>query len=215
MMGKDLSSKSTKKVKSKKLLSFEEAIDEILDDFRLYSEQIDLFARIYSLLAGGQAVVGEEKCPPFGIKTPGIWYQPGSLVKRKFYSVRDFPELLKQAFISNKPDAEEICKIYSMVMDVEAHVSPGHSGDVGIWVETEMKDFMCIQCGHCCLHLPDSYSTSAFEEDIIRWKKEKRLDILKYIVAGDLWINPRTNEDFDQDIVDWYLSEAKRLESQK
>jgi len=165
MMEKDLSSKNTKKVKSKKLLSFQEAIDEILNDLRLYPEQIDLFARIYSLLAGGQAVVGEEKCPPFEIKSPGIWYQPASLKKRKFYSVQDFPELLKQAFISKKPDAVEICKIYSMVMDVKAYISPGPSDNVGIWVETEMDNFMCTQCGHCCLHLPDSYSTSAFETD--------------------------------------------------
>ena len=83
-----------------------------------------------------------------------------------------------------------------MIFDVRDGIGP--LSNVGIWVETEMEDFRCIQCGHCCLHLADSYCTSAYEEDIVRWKEEGRRDILEYVVVGDLWISPRTNKDVDR-----------------
>jgi len=183
--------------KNKKFLSPDQAITEILVDFRFEPKQYDLFAEVYTSLMGGKAVVGEAKCPPFGLKYGGIWYQPGVLGKREFYSLQDFPDLLAHAFISKSPGENEICKIHSMVMDVKAYVGAGPLGITGIWVETEMEKFRCIQCGHCCLEL-DAHNTSAQEEDVVRWKKEGRWDILEYVVAGDLWISPRTNRDVNR-----------------
>lgn len=184
--------------KNKKFLSFDQAIDEILNDFQVDANQNHLFAEVYAFIAGGEAAAGEKECPPFGIKYPGIWYQPSVLEKRVFYSLQDFAELLAQAFKIEHPDRHEICKIYSMVMGVQAYVGPGPLGDAGIWFETEMENFGCIQCGHCCLNLNDSYCTSAHEEDILRWKEEGRLDILEYVMAGDLWVSPRTGRDVDR-----------------
>ncbi len=51
----------------KKFISFSQAMQEILDDFKSEPKQYDLFAKVYSFLAGGEAITGEEKCPPFGI----------------------------------------------------------------------------------------------------------------------------------------------------
>jgi len=181
--------------KNKKFLSPDQAITEILVDFKFEPKQYDLFAEVYTSLVGGEVVVGEEKCPPFGLKYHGIWYRAGVLEEKEFYSLQDFPDLLAQAFISKSPGEDEICKIYSMVMGVKAYVGAGPLGDAGIWVETEMERFRCIQCGHCCLELADSYCTNAYEEDIVRWEKEGRWDILEYVVGGDLWISPRTSQD--------------------
>jgi len=72
--------------KDKKFISFSQAIQEILGDFRLDSNQYDLFAKAYSFLAGGEAIPGEEECPPFGFKYGGIWYRPGVLEEKEFYS---------------------------------------------------------------------------------------------------------------------------------
>ena len=142
-------------------------------------------------------MVGEAECPPFGIEYGGIWYQSGVLEKRKFYSLQEFPDLLAKAFISKDPGGDQICELYGKVMEVKAYVGTGPLGVTGIWVETEMEKFRCIQCGHCCLEL-DAYSTTAHKEDILRWQKEGRGDILEYVVGGDLWISPRTDRDVNR-----------------
>jgi len=89
--------------KDKKFISFSQAIQEILDDFRFDPKQYDLFANVYSFLAGGEATPGEEKCPPFGFKYGGIWYRPEGQEKKQFYSLQEFHDLLVQVFISNSP----------------------------------------------------------------------------------------------------------------
>ena len=87
--------------KDTKFISFEQAINEILNDFRIDAES-DLFADVYSLVAGGHAVAGEKECPPFGIEYPGIWYQSSVLEEKTFYSVQDFCDVLSKALISER-----------------------------------------------------------------------------------------------------------------
>jgi len=181
--------------KDKKFLSFSQAIREILDDFKSDPKQYDLFARVYSFLAGGEAIPGEEECPPLGIKYGGIWYQPGNMKERTFYNFHEFKDLLTKAFSLKNPSGEDIIRLYKMVMGVNAYTGTGPGRKVDIWVETEMEKFKCIQCGHCCLNLYDSYCTTAYEEDLVRWEEEGRWDILDYIEFGDLWISPRTGEE--------------------
>ena len=74
----------------------------------------------------------------------------------------------------------------------------------GIWVKTEMEKFRCTRCGHCCLKLHDAYCTSVDMEEVRRWRKEKRWDILERVdimkVGGeelfaDIWFSPTTGED--------------------
>lgn len=58
----------------------------------------------------------------------------------------------------------------------------------------------CQQCGKCCIEFVSGFS--ATENDIIRWRQEKRDDILEYVyfmdeneTYGDLFFNPRTGEE--------------------
>ena len=181
--------------KDRKFIKLSIAIKEIIDDFRSYPEQYDLFAKVYSFLAGGEAIAGEEECPPMGIKYGGIWYQPGNMKERTFYNLHKFEDLLTKAFSSKNLTGEDIIKLYKTVMGVNAYADKDPGRNVGIWVETEMEKFKCIQCGHCCLNLYDAYSTTAYEEDLVRWEDEGRRDILEYIVDADLWISHRTGEE--------------------
>ncbi|MBT3296843.1 MAG: hypothetical protein HN919_18470 [Verrucomicrobia bacterium] len=66
--------------------------------------------------------------------------------------------------------------------------------------------FKCKQCGHCCLNL-NAFATCASEEDVERWAREGRDDILEWvvpvalgdvIVAYDVWLDPETGEDVDR-----------------
>jgi Fe-S-cluster containining protein len=58
----------------------------------------------------------------------------------------------------------------------------------------------CTRCGKCCTN-PDYMGTlQATGEDMKRWIREGRDDILAWIYVltpsiGDLWISPRTGED--------------------
>jgi Fe-S-cluster containining protein len=181
--------------KDKKFISFPHAVDEIINDFRSEPNQYDLFAQVYSFLMGGKTVIGKKKYPPFGITYCGIWHKSNQTKKAEFYSLQDFDALLREAFSSKAPAKEDINWIYKTVMDVNAYIGMNSEGESGIWVETELEKFKCIQCGYCCLDLSGAFSTSADEEDIARWKKEKRWDILEYVVGTDLWISPITGED--------------------
>ena len=67
---------------------------------------------------------------------------------------------------------------------------------------TPPEGFLCKQCGRCCLHL-DGFSTSAYPEDVARWRAEGREDILEWVdifyYCGqeggyDIWISPVTGE---------------------
>lgn len=181
--------------KDTKFLSFPLAIQEIIEDFKSDNRQYHLFAKVYSYLVGGKAVPGEEECPPMGIKYGGIWYQPGGLKESQFHNLQEFEDMLAQAFLTRSLSGEDIVKLYTMVFDVKASVGKGPEEKMGIWVETEMEKFKCIQCGHCCLNLYDASCTTAYQEDLIRWEEEGRWDILSYIQCGDLWISPKTGED--------------------
>jgi hypothetical protein len=45
------------------------------------------------------------------------------------------------------------------------------------------------------MNLSGAYECTADEEDLERWERDGRQDILDYVVFGDLWISPRTGED--------------------
>ena len=107
------------------------------------------------------------------------------------------------AFMKAKPDAADIATIYSRVMWVNSYSGTNEHGEDGIWVETEMEKFKCVQCGNCCLNLNDAFCTTADPEDLIRWEKEGRWDILEWVsflleddrTLADLWISPKTGEE--------------------
>lgn len=58
----------------------------------------------------------------------------------------------------------------------------------------------CTRCGKCCTNKNYMGTLSATEEDVQRWTKEKRWDILQYVdvmtpgFGGDLWI-PESGEE--------------------
>ena len=65
------------------------------------------------------------------------------------------------------------------------------------------RNFHCKQCGYCCLNLLEAYYTSFHPDDIELWRKEKRHDILAWVVVTETdnpydryhgWISPITGE---------------------
>lgn len=65
-----------------------------------------------------------------------------------------------------------------------------------------MPEFVCRQCGHCCLDLKEGKKSDATEGDVATWIKARRWDILQYVrpsfvgrqvFAYDIWIHPKTD----------------------
>ncbi len=68
----------------------------------------------------------------------------------------------------------------------------------------QQTGFKCKQCGRCCINLRDAFETCATEEDVQRWEKEGREDILAWVdpiplgeehFVYDIWISPTTGDD--------------------
>ena len=188
----------------KKFLNPEEAVTEIVKDLiSSEPEQVRLFADVYVFLIGGTSWPGRHQESVDDIEQIGIWYQTDKNQKKVFYNWHRFRELLAGAFLKAKPDTAAMAKIYSRVMWVNSYPGTNENGEDGIWVETEMEEFKCVQCGNCCLNLYDAFCTTADPEDLIRWEKEERWDILDWVsflleddrTLADLWISPRTGEE--------------------
>jgi len=76
------------------------------------------------------------------------------------------------------------------------------------------KGFRCKRCGRCCLKLGDEIGIR--ENDIFRWKKQGRKNILAWVYIypfknprGDAWFHPRTTKEVDR--CPW----LKRLQNKK
>jgi len=72
----------------------------------------------------------------------------------------------------------------------------------------------CTQCGRCCTNANFMGSMQASREDVARWRREKRDDILQYAYVydykagsigdtydfpfADLWLSPRTGHELER-----------------
>lgn len=67
------------------------------------------------------------------------------------------------------------------------------------------ENFKCKQCGKCCIKFGPELSIST--EDILRWRKENRGDILAWVwiengnskyPVGDAWFDPQTGSEVNE-----------------
>jgi Fe-S-cluster containining protein len=74
-----------------------------------------------------------------------------------------------------------IAVICSKVFRTKSWVGADIASDTdGIWLETEMADFKCRQCGNCCQNL--KYHNACYEKDYKQWEALDRKDILEKVI---------------------------------
>lgn len=187
-------------------LSSEDAINEVFIEL-IHPEkwyELALFAKVYGFLTKGSARPGKKHFKAPKREEKGVWFKAINANKEKFIRAFDF----KEAAINLIPEVlartDEIAEAYQWTKWVKASSGKGPNGETGIWVETEMEKFQCIQCGNCCRNLFDAYSTSVDKDEINRWRAEERWDILRWVVIydsdgeavfGDIWISPNTGDE--------------------
>lgn len=191
-------------------LSLDEAINEVFLDLAVNPKKwydLSLFAKVYGFLTKGSARPGTKCFNEPGWEERGLWFKARGAKKEKFIRTFDFKQLAIDLIPKVVSRTDEIAKVYEWAMWVKASKCKGDDGNDGIWVETEMEKFHCIQCGNCCRNLFDAYSTSVDIDEINRWRAEERWDILQWVeifdfageaAFGDLWINPNTGEEVNR-----------------
>ena len=189
-----------------KFLSSERAINEVflglINPEKWY--QRALFAKVYGFLAKGSARPGKKHFNAPGRDESGIWFKAKNAKREKFIRAFDFKEAAIALIPKVMAKTDQIAKAYEWANWVKASPGKGNDGENGIWVETELENFHCVQCGNCCRDLSDAFATSVDIDEIRRWRAEKRWDILEWVhvydfkgeeAFGDIWISPNTGDE--------------------
>jgi Fe-S-cluster containining protein len=163
-----------------------------------------LFAKVYAFLTKGKAWPAVANSNKEERADHGIWYVAKGTRKGKFVPASDFKKLAIDLIPKVKYRVDEIAQVYEWTMWVNTVSGKDPDGEEGLWVETEMEKFRCTRCGHCCLKLHDAYCTSVDMEQVRRWRKEDRWDILERVeimmvdgeeLFADIWFSPTTGEE--------------------
>lgn len=173
-------------------LTYEEAVSAILIDFRQYAPQIPLFLRIYRAILSPETMVTED------FRRGGLWASEHG--RRSPYPIApdDFRERLCRTLEKHPPPPGVLVDLCRAVFETDARI--GRDGaDDGIWIETDMEQFRCRQCGRCCREL--DYHDQLTETDFALWERRGRTDIMEWVqlirsggrvVACTIWVDPET-----------------------
>jgi Fe-S-cluster containining protein len=92
----------------------------------------------------------------------------------------DMVEHLCETLRSQALDAALLASICARAFQTRAYRDvDAATGQEGVRIETGMEDFVCQQCGQCCVSL--DYHNEATAEDVARWEAQGRQDILKWV----------------------------------
>jgi Fe-S-cluster containining protein len=154
-------------------LSRKEILAAIRADFHQYAPQTLLFLELFPLVFGERAVISGTS---YG---EHLWMAERG---QKMFQISplDLGIRLCDELEQTRPPLEVLAAVCRRVFRTVAQ--PGgsdRSGEPGIWLLTDMEDFSCRQCGHCCRNL--DYYDQLTEADYNRWQELGRTDILKTV----------------------------------
>ena len=183
--------------KERLFLTIDEAVEAMRGDFRQYASQLNLLSVIWPMVFGEDAYVLQDA------HSRSIWAKMSSHTKLIRSSEDDLKQQIVEQLKRLPPDPEHLARICSQVFGAQVNAGSGPQPDSlpGIWVDTDMADFACIQCGRCCLtlHFHDGCSVRDYQ----RWQDLGRTDILDWVgtirihgrvTACRIWVLPGTNQ---------------------
>ena len=173
------------------------ALDAVRCDFAQYASQFNLLSVIWPMVFGDEAYVLRDAL------SSSIWSKRSGIIHQIRCSEDDFQQRRLDQLDRYPPDPHHLARICSRVFGAHVEAGPGPLSDTssGIWIDTDMADFVCNQCGRCCLTL--NYHDGCSVGDYQRWQDLGRTDILDWVgvvrqhgqvVACRIWVTPGTND---------------------
>lgn len=179
-------------------LSPQEAVDAVKIAFSQYSSQFHLIEGVWPLVFGCNAYVIRDS------NRRHFWAKTSERSKLMSAGEKDLKQWIVSHLKQSPPSLEQLAKICCMVFGTPVCATPELSttnGPSGVWIKTDMADFKCLQCGHCCRTL--NYRDGCSLDDYRCWQQLGRDDILEWVgtvfkngslVACRIWLEPGTNQ---------------------
>jgi len=177
-------------------LTHAQAVAAICRDFRQHEPQILLFNGLAGLLSHQGILARTER------DKSGMWLRMPGERRMDWHEGADLVEAMCRIMSQVPLDDELLAAACSRVFQAKAHpASDPATGRRGIRIPTEMKDFVCRQCGRCCRTL--DYHSEISPSDVAMWRRLKREDILAWVgvFKADesepvyrIWMQPGTRQ---------------------
>jgi Fe-S-cluster containining protein len=183
--------------KDRLFLSIDEALEAVRIAFANYPFQWNLFAVIWPMVFGdGAYILKDDHTSVIWAKIPG---KPKLIPSSENELKRWIADRLKQS----PTDPQHLARICALVFgaSVKAGSGPEPDRSPGVWIDTDMGGFVCVQCGHCCRTL--NYHDGCTLADYKHWQDLGRTDILDWVgivrhagrvTACRIWMMPGTNQ---------------------
>ncbi len=163
------------KENDKIFLTAKQVLDAIRMDFKQYDSQFDLFQELCPIITDNRSIVikeGRDDC---------VLITRGRKSRQRHMNVHDLGCYLFNTLNEKAYPLSVLAKICSKVFQTRSVVGQNdEDGSKGIWIETEMAQFKCRQCGNCCRKL--EYRNDCTEKDYRRWEALGRNDILEKVM---------------------------------
>lgn len=178
-------------------LSTRDALEAVSAAFAQYRSQLNLLAVVWPLVFGQDAFVIRDA------KRRTIWAKRAKRSKLIAGDEDDLKQWIIARLKQSPPPPRRLAQICSHVFGTltRAQSDPTPGETAGVWIDTDMADFECIQCGHCCRTL--NYRDGCNLDDYTRWRELGRDDILDWVgtvrengrvIACRIWMQPGTNQ---------------------
>jgi len=163
-------------VNEKIFMTKKQLLDAIRIDFKQYDSQFDLFQELCPIITDNRTIVTREG------RNTCVLITRGRKSKIRQINDQELGEYLVNTLSEKTYPLSVIADICSKVFQTKSW--PGQNDETctkGIWLETEMAQFNCRQCGNCCRNL--KYHNDCTEADYMKWEALGRKDILERVLT--------------------------------
>ncbi len=178
-------------------LTIDAALEAVQRAFCQYPCQMNLLSVLWPMVFGRQSyllVAGNRR---------SAWVKIPAKPKLVFANEDDLKRRVMDQLRRSPPALERLAGIAALVFGVHAEARAGSEPQTpdGIWIDTDMADFVCVQCGHCCRTL--DYHEGCTLADYAHWQELGRTDIRDWVgtvrrdgsvAACRIWMVPGTND---------------------
>lgn len=176
-------------------LTPQEAMDAVCLDLRRYGPQTMLYADLLRVIMDDDSAVKRDP------GRRGLWVRRTHHTQMRYLEGTALIDHLCTRLNNSRLSIQQIATICRRVFQTRARIISKNGSPTGlIRIETGMEGFRCRLCGRCCRDL--DYHKEVTPEDVQRWKRQGREDILKWVGSTkgknqepvyQIWVAPGSN----------------------